>query len=76
MGSLERRLEALEGRIEPPEDAHAADRRKRIREALNTVARLRVRQGVAACDVVPETEDERRACADFEALAELVDDGV
>jgi hypothetical protein len=75
MAGLERRLEALEGRIEPPDDPHSEARRKRIREALNTVARLRVQQGVAACDVVPETEDERRACADFEALAELVDDG-
>ena len=42
MGSLEKRIEALEGRIEPPEDdaSGAVQRRKQITEALNELARI------------------------------------
>ena len=40
--SLEKRIETLEGRIEPPEDdaSGAVQRRKQIREALNELARI------------------------------------
>ena len=60
----------LEGRIEPPEDPNAEARRKTIRAALETLARLRREQGVAGEDVVSETEEEREALSILEALRE------
>jgi hypothetical protein len=47
VGSLERRLETLEGRIQPPEDPGAAERRRQIIEALDALASLLRREGAA-----------------------------
>ena len=47
MGRLARRLEKLEGRIEPPEDEGAMLRRKKIMQALNDLATLFGREGEA-----------------------------
>jgi hypothetical protein len=41
MGSLEKRLEVLEGRIEPPEDEGAELRRALLRATLDEFARLK-----------------------------------
>jgi hypothetical protein len=41
MGSLERRLDALEGRIEPPEDGRAALRRALLITTVDELARLK-----------------------------------
>ena len=68
MGSLNGRLVRLKGRIEPPENPSAEARRKRVRAALETLARLRREQGVAGDDVVPETEVEREALSILEAI--------
>jgi hypothetical protein len=70
VGSLNGRLARLEGRMEPPEDPSAEARRKRVRAALDTLARLRREQGVAGDDVVPETAGEREALSILEALRE------
>jgi hypothetical protein len=75
MGSLERRIEALERRVGQPENPHAAAARERIVWSLDRIALLRVRQGVVANDLVLETEEDREAWAVFEALGERIGDG-
>ena len=75
MGSLERRMEALEGRMGPQENPQATAQRERIVWALDRVALLRYRQGVAYDDLVLETEEDREAWAICEALSGRLHDG-
>jgi hypothetical protein len=48
--SLNGRLERLEGRIQPPEDPGAAERRRQMIEALNALSSLLRREGAAIND--------------------------
>jgi hypothetical protein len=76
-------MRRLEERIGPPSEAdpraaeRAAERAARhemIRSALDTVARMRWEQGVAAEDLVPENEEERQALSIFEAMRVQIED--
>ena len=72
-------MRRLEERIGPPSEAdpHAAERaaeHERISPALDTVARMRWEQGVAAEDLVPENEEERQALSIFEAMRVQIED--
>jgi hypothetical protein len=64
MGSLEKRIKSLEGRVVgQPENPHASAARQRIIWALDWLARERRRQWVAFEDLVLETEVDREAWA-------------
>jgi hypothetical protein len=73
---MKRRLERLEALVSeggrPAEDTEAHER---IRAMLDRVALLRFRQGVAASELVPESEEDVQVLSIFEALGERVERG-
>ena len=70
MGSLDRRLEALEECVGSLENPYAAARRTKVIWALNRMAQLRVRQRVPWDEIVLETEEDREAWGICEAMRE------
>jgi hypothetical protein len=73
---LKDRLQRLEGRVGPSGKSDAYyTARKRITSALDRVALLRVRQEVAAVELVLESEEDRATWSVFEVLAERLGDG-
>jgi hypothetical protein len=68
-------LEKLEALMPEPENPDATATHEMIRWALDRIALLRVRQGVAAEDLNLETEEDREAWAIFEALGEQLEWG-
>ena len=68
MSDKRRRLERLETLVPEAEDPEAAAASEEVRWALDRVALLRVRQRVAPCDLVAETEGDERALVIFESL--------
>jgi hypothetical protein len=76
VGGIARRLEKLEALMPETENpSEYAATHEMIRRALDRIALLRVRQGVAAEDLNLETEEDREACAIFEALREHLEWG-
>ena len=65
---IERRLERLEALAADTGNPDAAAAHERIRWALDRVALLRYRQGVAVEELNLETGEDREAFAVFEAL--------
>jgi Asp-tRNA(Asn)/Glu-tRNA(Gln) amidotransferase A subunit family amidase len=68
MSSHKRRLERLEDLIGPPARPDATAAHEKIRRALDRVAALRRRQGVAVEDLSLETDEDREAWAIFDAV--------
>jgi hypothetical protein len=69
--SLERRLEKLEGRFEPPEDdaSGAVQRRKQIREALDELAGVYRREGRAIEDHMAVLQEQGYSYKDAMTIA-------
>jgi len=67
MSRHKRRLERLEDLVGAPERPERANAHEKIRHALNRVALLRRRQGVAAEDLSLTSDEDREAWAIFEA---------
>jgi hypothetical protein len=63
VGSLERRLEALEGRMPPPENAERSEVRARMRAALDEIAAARREGRAPSAEAVALSEaiERRRA---------------
>jgi hypothetical protein len=61
MSTRKRRLERLEDLLGAPESPDVAAARETIRAALDRVALLRRRQGVAAEDLSLESDEDREA---------------
>jgi hypothetical protein len=68
----QRRLERLEALVEEPESPDAGAHEK-IRRALDRVAFLRRRQGVAADHLSLKSDEDREAWAIFERLGEIAE---
>ena len=67
MSNLRRRLDRLGASLQPTERLMEKGGHEEIRRALDRVALLRHRQGVAADDLSPESEEDRQAWAIFDA---------
>ena len=71
----QRRLERLEALVTEPESYHSTAEREKIRRALDRVALLRRRQGVAADDLSLESAEDREAWTIFAAGREQAERG-
>jgi hypothetical protein len=69
VGSLESRISKLEGRIPPPEDPGAAERRRQIIEALNALASLLWREGAAINDRMAVLQEQGYSYQDARTIA-------
>ncbi len=69
MGSVDKRLERLEGSFEPPEDDTKAQRRKQIREVLNELGSLLSREGGAIEDRMALLQEQGHSYQDAMTIA-------
>jgi hypothetical protein len=69
MGSMNGRISKLEGRIEPPEDPGAAERRRQIIEALNALASLLQREGATIKDRMAVLQEQGYSYQDAMTIA-------
>jgi hypothetical protein len=67
--SLNGRLERLEGRIQPPEDPGAAERRRQIIEALEALSSLLRREGAAINDRMAVLQEQGYSSQDARTIA-------
>jgi hypothetical protein len=67
--SLNGRLERLEGRIQPPEDPGAAERRRQIIEALEALSSLLWREGAAINDRMAVLQEQGYSSQDAMTIA-------
>jgi hypothetical protein len=69
MGSMNGRISKLEGRIPPPEDPGAAERRRQMIEALDALSSLLWREGAAINDRMAVLQEQGYSSQDARTIA-------
>jgi hypothetical protein len=69
MGSMNGRISKLEGRIPPPEDPGAAERRRQMIEALDALSSLLWREGAAINDRMAVLQEQGYSSQDAMTIA-------